>query len=436
MPEEQLIQDPDDIRLNSNDEIQQILGHPPGWLLRWGITLIFLSVMVFMALAWIIKYPDIVTAQATITTENPPLKIVALNRGKIKELRVEDNQDVTENTLLAILDDPADHKDIQKLYDVLPKEEINNIHGLAALNLPQDLKIGILQDPYAALVQKLKDFKHYYSTNITTRKIKALEEQIKQNDVLNKSLIKQLGYMKKELVILEKDLNRQNTLFKGGNVREIDVEAAETKYLQFKRQVESVNSNMTNNDKSSEQLKVQIMDLSQNKTDLYSQKKLAINKDISTIKTAIKNWQQNFLITSPIAGKVSMAKDLSLSQFVNVNEEVMTIVPEEDAGEILCKALVLEGVGKVNEGMDVNLQLNGFPYQEFGVVKGKVRSISLVPNEENYIAEIQLINGLNTTYNKAIDFRQEMKGSAQIVTEERTIFDRIFDKILDVIYNR
>ena len=83
MPETKLIEDPNDIRLRENDEIQQILGNPPGWILRWGILLVFLSMIVFFALAWFIKYPDIIEAPMVLTTQNPPIRVVARSNGSI-----------------------------------------------------------------------------------------------------------------------------------------------------------------------------------------------------------------------------------------------------------------------------------------------------------------------------------------------------------------
>ena len=41
-----LIQDPEVIRLNDEAEVQQLLGNPPGWMLQWGVTLVFIVFIV------------------------------------------------------------------------------------------------------------------------------------------------------------------------------------------------------------------------------------------------------------------------------------------------------------------------------------------------------------------------------------------------------
>ena len=86
--------------------------------------------------------------------------------------------------------------------------------------------------------------------------------------------------------------------------------------------------------------------------------------------------------------------------------------------------------------MQANIRLNGYPYQEFGSVETRVKSISLVPDEGNFIVELDVPDELKTVYNKIIPFRQEMGGIANIITEDRRILERIFDKILSILKNR
>ena len=45
MPEENFITDPSDIQLTEQDQVQTILGKPPGWILKWGISFIFMTVL-------------------------------------------------------------------------------------------------------------------------------------------------------------------------------------------------------------------------------------------------------------------------------------------------------------------------------------------------------------------------------------------------------
>lgn len=48
------------------------------------------------------------------------------------------------------------------------------------------------------------------------------------------------------------------------------------------------------------------------------------------------------------------------------------------------------GFGKVQRGQEVNVKLNGFPYMEFGILKGLVKSISQVPEKHRMEYVIRL----------------------------------------------
>ena len=91
--------------------------------------------------------------------------------------------------------------------------------------------------------------------------------------------------------------------------------------------------------------------------------------------------------------------------------------------------------GKVRKGMRANIRLEGYPYQEFGVLQGQVSSIALVPEKEAYLVEIALSDSLVTSYGRTIPFAQELPGTARIITEDRRILDRVFDQVLSLVKN-
>ena len=148
------------------------------------------------------------------------------------------------------------------------------------------------------------------------------------------------------------------------------------------------------------------------------------------------------LIKAPIAGKVSMSKVWSTQQFVQQGMEVFTLVPKGGVGDIIVKAIMPpKGLGKIKIGMPANLKLDGYPQVEYGILKAELQHISLLPesianNQISYQITLTLKNGLMTSYNKEIPFRQEMPGMAEIITEEKRIIHRVLDHVLDVFKNR
>ncbi|MEM7368730.1 MAG: hypothetical protein AAF587_09000 [Bacteroidota bacterium] len=61
-----LINDPDDLTIRDTQDIQDILGHPPSWILRTGISVMFLIVTGLILLSTIMRYPDTIQAEVQI----------------------------------------------------------------------------------------------------------------------------------------------------------------------------------------------------------------------------------------------------------------------------------------------------------------------------------------------------------------------------------
>ena len=88
--------------------------------------------------------------------------------------------------------------------------------------------------------------------------------------------------------------------------------------------------------------------------------------------------------------------------------------------------LPLRGSGKVKVGQRANIRLTNYPDMEFGYLRGEVRSISPVPTADGmYVVDIALPNGLQTNYGKELPITREMKGNADIVTDDVRLIERL-----------
>ena len=88
-----------DIELRS-EEVQEVMNQIPPWILRSGITTMFIIVLLLLAGSWFFKYPDVIQAQITVTSLEPPASIIARATGRIDEIYVENNQKVEYGTPL------------------------------------------------------------------------------------------------------------------------------------------------------------------------------------------------------------------------------------------------------------------------------------------------------------------------------------------------
>ena len=108
------MEDFEKIELRSED-VQEILGTPPAWIIRWGTSFIFLGVGLLGLVSWMVKYPDIIHAPILITTELPPVPVVARTTGYLSKLLVKENDTVQAGDLLVVLQNPARYEDVFKL---------------------------------------------------------------------------------------------------------------------------------------------------------------------------------------------------------------------------------------------------------------------------------------------------------------------------------
>ena len=93
--------------------------------------------------------------------------------------------------------------------------------------------------------------------------------------------------------------------------------------------------------------------------------------------------------------------------------------------------------GKVKMGQKVNIRLDNFPENEYGILRGIVQNISLVPAQSGefvyYTVEIDLPDRLITTYKKELPCLPNMQGQADIVTEDISLLERFILPIKKIL---
>ena len=126
-----------DIELRS-EEVNDILSHPPNWMIQWGNSAIGLVVILILVMSYVIKYPDIINGTAVISTENPPVYISSAVNGRIKELHTRNNTYVASGEILAEVNNPIPISSVAYLSGFIKE---------ASLKLSQpDYKVSIIED--------------------------------------------------------------------------------------------------------------------------------------------------------------------------------------------------------------------------------------------------------------------------------------------------
>src|SRR5690606_20538249 len=416
-----------------SEEVRDVLSHPPKAIFKWGNTILFGFLLILITLSWLIRYPDIITTEITITTQIPPEKLVAKSSGKIEKIFVEDRSSVAENTPLAVIENPADYNDVFLLKSVVDSIKINNDDFIFPLEKLPVLNLGTIESAYALfqkdyLAYKLNKDLEPYQIEITAQNI----ETSQQHERL-KLLIGQKEIGQKELQYKKTELNRYKSLYEKGVISAQEWEQKNVEYLQQEKNSNSLQSQIS-------QLRSSLNDLNRNKrTTSLNQSKDNINLlrnvilSFNQLKKSINEWELAFVLRSSISGQVSFMQIWTENQTISAGENTFVIVPQTKSdfvGKIKAPAL---NSGKINTGQQVNIRLANYPDREFGIIKGKIKSISLTPDKENnLLIDVTLPNGLETSYKKEIIFQQEMSGTADIITEDLRLIERLLYQFRDM----
>ena len=420
-----MIEDTTTFELRS-EEVQDILTKVPHWMIRWGTVLIFAIILMLFFVSWFVKYPDVVTAEITITTNVPPEKIVAKAAGRIEAILVENKAVVSKNTTLAIIENTANYKDVFLLKSIIEKYNINDAKVAFPFSMLKNTQLGEIESAYAIFqkeyqAQELNRNLHPFEVESTAQsseniQIKERLEILQQQKIINES----------ELQLQKNYVTRFETLFNKGIVSTQEMEAKKLNYLQAQKNYKSLLSSIS-------QLKSSLIDnkkMGQNSQINSTREEVNLGRNMMQsfyqLKKVIKDWELSYALKSSEKGVVTFLQVWTENQSITVGDNVFSIIPDIRNGFIgKVKAPALNS-GKIKIGQKVNIRLANFPDREFGVLKGTIQNIALVPDKDgNLLIDVDLPNGLQTSYKKQIIFQQEMKGNAEIVTEDLRLLERI-----------
>lgn len=414
-----------EIELRS-EEVQEVMGQIPRWIVRWGITLLFIVVLALLVGSFFFKYPDVIPANMTLTSKHPIAQIVGRTSGKFSALYVTDGQKVTSGMQLAVIENPASTADVLSLKKVLLGVISRPDSALKVLLPVNELNLGVVQAAYTSFLRNLHDYENYLELNYYPQKIAVIKNQIAKYQSYYANLEQQQQVMESQYEIAEKQYARDSVLFARKVISPSEHETSKSSLLQSRYSLEGGRASLDN-------LKIQIAQFDESLLDLELQQTEKESILLQNFRTSaeqlineINGWELNYLLSAPISGTVTFTKYWSENQNIIAGETVFTVVPCEKE-ELIGKALLpAQRSGKVKVGQRVIIRFANYPDQEFGIVNGIVSGISLVPTEENYMVEISLPKGLLTNYKKTLPVSQEMQAQADIVTEDLRLIERFF----------
>lgn len=410
-----------DIELRS-EEVQDLLGEVPPWILRWGIVVLLCVAVLLLTGSYFFKYPDVVTAEITVTTANPPAPVFGRASGKIQKLYVSDKQNVKKGDYLAVVENSANTGDILLLKDDLNKNDgdsLFRVHTRTSL-----LQLGDIQSGYIAFQNIVQEYDNFKNLGYYDKKIAFQQKQINQHKRYLERTIRQDLLTQEQFQLTAQRWEKDSILHKKGSISGPEYNSSRSNYLQGLQGLESSKSNIESQQMQIAQLEEEFLNLQLEKLEKERELENNYQNVREQLIISLKNWEMQYVFTSPIDGQVTFTSYWSENHTINGGEAAFTVVPTSE-DKLIGKALLpVASSGKVKEGQKVNIRFVNYPDQEFGAVTGIVRSISLVPVEENYVVEIDLPEGLKTGYGRILPLSQQMTGNADIITDDLSLLER------------
>lgn len=409
-------------RIYSN-EVREIISHKPAWIVRYGIGLFFVIIVALFTMCFFIYYPDIVKAPVRIVGENLPKQIVSRTEAKLVTLFAKQNTVVKQGDILAVLFSNADYKEVLAFESWINRAEkqVNAYNLNEVPTLPQLANLGDLQKSYQELSLQLYQLSwsapsgYFIQKQEAIKKDLAVIEALKQNGDKQKSLIKQ------DLVLQQNLLQVNERMVNEKVLAPLDLNKDKSVVISKQQQLEQTDANTLNQDASLIAKSKELVEIEKSRKDIIQNFKTAL----FNAKTALADWKIRYIITAPESGRVQFSSYFQENSWIKQGQELFYIVPEQQIlfAEVMASQ---QNFGKIKQGQAVNIALSGFPRNEFGVLKGIINYIPTVPYKDSaFLLKVQLSKGLTTSYNKHLPFTNNLAGTAEIITQDASLIDRL-----------
>ena len=441
-------------------DVDEVLAQMPGWPLRWGISLTFGVVLLLLGLAWFIKYPDVIKGKISITTNIPPAIIVARAGGAI-HLLTPDKALLAANDVFATIGGTAQYNDVVALQQALVPFQVlldpdrePTVPRSGVISFPNGLELGELQESYNALLLRYKEWQALAVRGSSNQKRKGIvNEQIGGFDQVSDRLNRQVELLEGEYRLLRRTYEtRYKILQQSGSISIEQLEAKRDELINKSKAIEALRATVAENENRIMALHSQKAEYDFDQTDRQLVARNSLVDAFTKLLNAISIWQTTYVLKAPIAGRLNYLNFMHENSVLVAGQEVAGIVPQVNqrvyaksgipltglagsyVGELFIESV---GSGKVLVGQIVNITLLSFNKKEFGMLRGRVATVADMSTtisaagqpQSVYKLYVSLPNGLTTTVNKKLPFRYGLEGTAEVITRDIRVIDRIFDSI-------
>ncbi len=351
-------------------EIEESPVSPLGRFTFWTVVS-----LIIITILWLIigKIDIVITARGIVIPDGEAKIIQPLETGIIKEILVKEGDFVRKDQLLVLIDTMATDAQLKTVKENLEtsKEEAKRLEaqGLEQkFNSKDEAQKNLYNESLKALNSLI---------GAKNQEIKQIERQIDSNTAQKRDYENQL----------QSSVDREKRL---EGVKDIvaynDIKEAQDRTIALRESVNGTESEIKRLQAQKRQVQNEIAQL---KADFKAQKLENLTetnkriKELEASKEQIEFSNINQKITAPVDGHIDELMIHTIGGVVTPAQELIALTPADMP--LLIKATVLnKDIGFIKPDMPVSIKIDTYDFQKYGLLHGKVKSISKnsIENEE------------------------------------------------------
>jgi len=408
-----------------SNEIEEIISNKPPLIVRWGTLIFFFLVLILGVMSWFIRYPDIVTSKAKLTSLNAPKPVICRNDGSLIELAVKEGDSIQVGGIIGIIESTSNAQEVLALsasLDTLSALFSKNNRTISPNYMIRPYNsLGELQQAYQAFSNAFNEFKKYLPGGFWEKKKLILGSDLSDIKRLNYHLYQRKAFTLQDLGLSEKTFQMNEILKKDNVISDLEYRNEKSKLTAKQMSIPQINEAIIINETRINEKRQEIIELE----NAAAEQPLAFQQALNTFRSAIDQWKQNYVLVAPVSGRVNLAGFLQKNQQLKAGQTVCFI--SQGNSEYFAEIFIpQENFGKVKKGEKVLLKFFSYPSHEFGSVTGELDFVSAVPTDTGYLARIIFPYGLKTNYNKEIQYKEGLTAKAEIVTNNMRLLERLY----------
>ena len=310
-----------------------------------------------------------------------------------------------------------------------------------------------MQAPYNVLLLRWKEWQALAVRGNSNQQRKGIvNEQISGLNQVGNRLNRQIDLLEQEYGLLLRTYEtRYKPLQRSGSISVEQLETKRDELINKSKAIEAARAAMAENDNRIISLRSQKAEYDFDQTDRQLATRNGLRDAFTGLLNAITAWENSYVLKAPIAGRLNYLNFLHENSVLVAGQEIAGIVPNPDSntgrrgravpelagpyvGELFIEP---SGSGKVAVGQAVNITLLSFSKKEFGMLRGQVATVADISTTLNaggqpqtaYKLYVALPRGLTTMVNKKLPFRYGLEGTAEVITKDVRVLERLFDSI-------